>query len=83
MPAAGRDAHRWRRHRTFHVDGSTFSMPDTSALRAAFGAVSGQAKGCGFPVAQAQGPPGMDVPLGVRRDAGVGRRPQVGKGDTH
>jgi len=51
MPHAGRDAHRWRGHRTFHVDGSTFSMPDTPGLRAAFGAASGQAEGCGFPVA--------------------------------
>jgi hypothetical protein len=44
-------SHLWRGHRTFHIDGSTFSMPDTRELRAAFGTPSGQAKGCGFPTA--------------------------------
>lgn len=43
--------HRWHEHRTFHVDGSTFSMPDTPGLRKAFGTPSGQKQGCGFPVA--------------------------------
>ena len=42
---------RWRGHRTFLVDGSSFSMPDTPALRAHFGQPGNQAKGCGFPVA--------------------------------
>lgn len=42
---------RWRGHRTWAVDGSSFSMPDTPALRAHFGQPSGQADGCGFPVA--------------------------------
>jgi hypothetical protein len=42
----------WRGHRTFLVDGSSFSMPDTPELRAHFG-VSGRAKpGCSFPVAR-------------------------------
>ena len=41
----------WRGHRTFLIDGSTFSMPDTPELRKAFGTPSGQAPGCGFPVA--------------------------------
>jgi hypothetical protein len=43
--------HLWNGHRTFHVDGSSFSMPDTPGLRKAFGVPSGQAKGCGFPAA--------------------------------
>ncbi len=43
--------HLWRGHRTFHVDGSTFSMPDTPELRKAFGMPHGPAPGCGFPVA--------------------------------
>ena len=47
----GEEAHRWRGHRTFHIDGSTFSMPDTPELQKAFGQPSGQKKGCGFPVA--------------------------------
>ena len=52
LPATWREQHLWLgRHRVFHVDGSTFSMPDTPELRRAFGMPSGQAKGCGFPVA--------------------------------
>jgi Transposase DDE domain len=39
------------RHRVFHVDGSTFSMPDTAELRQAFGLPSGPEPGCGFPTA--------------------------------
>jgi hypothetical protein len=42
---------RWRGHRTFHVDGTGFSMPDTPALQEFFGQPGMQAKGCGFPVA--------------------------------
>jgi hypothetical protein len=39
------------RHRTFLVDGSSFSMPDTPALQAKFGQPGNQKPGCGFPVA--------------------------------
>src|SRR4051794_6886693 len=42
---------RWRGHRTFLADGSSFSMPDTPALQAHFGQPGNQAKGCGFPMA--------------------------------
>src|SRR5262249_28681482 len=42
---------RWHGHRTFLVDGSSFSMPDTPALQAAFGQPGNQQKGCGFPMA--------------------------------
>jgi len=46
------DTHgRWHGHRTFHVDGSSFSMPDTPELQAAFGQPGNQKPGCGFPVA--------------------------------
>ncbi|MFO0948723.1 MAG: transposase [Planctomycetota bacterium] len=38
-------------HRTFLVDGSSFSMSDTSELRGYFGQPSEQKSGCGFPVA--------------------------------
>lgn len=41
----------WHGHRVFHVDGSSFSMPDTPDLQNAFGQPGGQAPGCGFPVA--------------------------------
>ena len=52
LPRTREGRHLWRgRHRTFHVDGSTFSMPDTKGLRKAFGQPGGQAAGCGFPVA--------------------------------
>ena len=44
-------AGRWLGHRTFLIDGSAFSMPDTPALQAHFGQPGNQAKGCGFPVA--------------------------------
>jgi Transposase DDE domain len=42
---------RWRGHRVFGVDGSSFSMPDSAELRAAFGYPPGPADGCGFPTA--------------------------------
>jgi hypothetical protein len=38
-------------HRVFLLDGSAFSMPDTPELQKRFGQPSGQAEGCGFPVA--------------------------------
>jgi hypothetical protein len=38
-------------HRTWIVDGSGFSMPDTPVLQARFGQPGGQKPGCGFPVA--------------------------------
>jgi hypothetical protein len=44
--------HLWLgRHRVFHIDGSTFSMPDTPELRQVFGLPHGPKKGCGFPMA--------------------------------
>jgi hypothetical protein len=44
-------AARWRGHRVFFLDGSSFSMPDTPELREEFGCPGGQAEGCGFPTA--------------------------------
>jgi hypothetical protein len=53
---AGRRAtasgHRWFGHRVWVMDGSSFSMPDTPELQAAFGQPTGQEAGCGFPVAK-------------------------------
>lgn len=43
---------RWLGHRVWIIDGSSFSMPDTPALQAAFGQPGGQRPGCGFPVAR-------------------------------
>jgi hypothetical protein len=43
---------RWYGHRTFFVDGSGCSMPDTPVLQAEFGQPSEQRPGCGFPVAR-------------------------------
>lgn len=40
---------RWRGHRVFHLDGSSFSMPDTPELAAHFHYPTGQRDGCGFP----------------------------------
>ena len=42
----------WRGHRTFLVDGSAFSMPDTPELQERFGQPGAQKPGCGFPVAK-------------------------------
>jgi hypothetical protein len=42
----------WCGHRVWLLDGSSFSMPDTPELQAAFGQPGGQKKGCGFPVAK-------------------------------
>jgi hypothetical protein len=46
---------RWLGHRTFLLDGSSFSRSDTPELQAHFGQPSNQAKGCGFPVAHILG----------------------------
>ena len=46
---------RWHGHRTFLVDGSGCSMPDTPALQEAFGQSTEQRPGCGFPVAHLLG----------------------------
>lgn len=43
---------RWHGHRTFLIDGSSFSMPDTPELRRHFGQPGNQESGCGFPVAK-------------------------------
>jgi Transposase DDE domain len=44
------DDGRWHGHRTFLVDGSGVSMPDTQALQKEFGQPGAQKPGCGFPV---------------------------------
>jgi hypothetical protein len=44
--------HLWCGRRVWMVDGSSCSMPDTPSLQKAFGQPSGQAPGCGFPVAK-------------------------------
>jgi hypothetical protein len=51
-PLVGGEDGRWRGLRTFFIDGSGVSMPDTPALQAAFGQPTNQAPGCGFPVAR-------------------------------
>lgn len=45
------DEGRWKGHRVWLKDGSTFSMPDTPELQAYFGQPGGQKPGCGFPMA--------------------------------
>jgi hypothetical protein len=42
---------RWRGHRTWLVDGSSFSTPDVPQLQQHFGQPTHQKPGCGFPVA--------------------------------
>jgi hypothetical protein len=45
------DEGRWFGHRTFWVDGSSCSMPDTPTLQDHFGQAGKQLPGCGCPVA--------------------------------
>jgi hypothetical protein len=45
------DSARWHGHRTWTLDGSSFSMPDTPVLQTHFGQPTNQGQGCGFPVA--------------------------------
>ena len=45
------DEGRWFGHRTFIMDGSSCSMPDTPELQQDFGQPGNQRPGCGFPVA--------------------------------
>ena len=47
------DEWRWQGHRTFLVDGTTFSMPDTSENQAEYPQASSQAEGLGFPIVRA------------------------------
>jgi Transposase DDE domain len=49
------DEGRWHGHRTFLVDGSGCSMPDTPALQGVFGQSTEQRPGCGFLVARLLG----------------------------
>ena len=51
LPRTLEPEHRWRGHRVFHVDGTTFSMPDTPQLQRVFGQPAGHREGCGFPAA--------------------------------
>ncbi len=46
-----RDDGLWHGHRTYLLDGSSFSMADTAELRKHFGQPGAQKPGCGFPVA--------------------------------
>jgi hypothetical protein len=51
VPLRTDTAARWHGHRTWLVDGSACSMPDTPALQKHFGQPGEQRPGCGFPVA--------------------------------
>ena len=55
LPLTRQAERLWRGgpHRTWLIDGSTFSMPDTPALQKAFGTIVGQQHqpGCTFPIA--------------------------------
>jgi hypothetical protein len=44
-------ARLWKGHRLWHMDGTSFSMPDTPELQERFGQSGQQKKGCGFPTA--------------------------------
>jgi Transposase DDE domain len=55
VPRSALDDGRWQGHRTFLVDGSGCSRPDTPALQDAFGQPTAQRPGCGVPVARLLG----------------------------
>jgi hypothetical protein len=63
VPSTVSEAGRWHGHRTFVVDGSGGSMPDTQVLQAEFGQPSEPRPGGGCPV----------VRLWARFHAGTGR----------
>ena len=50
--SAALEDRRWHGHRTFFVDGSGCSMPDTPVLQEEFGQPGEQQPSCGFPVAR-------------------------------
>ena len=52
VDAEGPPEWRWLGHRVLDVDGSTLTMPDTPANQAEYPQVSGQKRGCGFPIAR-------------------------------
>jgi len=45
VPHLSREQRLWHGRRTFHIDGSTFSMPDTPQLQKALGMPSGTKPG--------------------------------------
>lgn len=51
LTAESEEDGRWHGHRTWIMDGTSFSMPDTPELQEHFGQPGAQKKGCGFPVA--------------------------------
>lgn len=51
LRAASHAQAHWLGHRTWLVDGSSCSMPDTPSLQKRFGQPTEQKPGCGFPVA--------------------------------
>jgi len=60
----------WRGHRTWLIDGSSFSMPDTPQLREHFGQAEGRRPGCGFPIAHLLAL--FDLGTGMLRDVIAG-----------
>lgn len=86
------DTARWLGHRVFHVDGSSFSMPDTLALQEHFGQSGTQRPGCGFPTAhwlvETHAATGMitkmlAAPLRTHEMSGVAQlHPELGAGDV-
>lgn len=85
-------AKTWCGHRTWLIDGSSCSMPDTPELQQAFGQSGGQKPGCGFPTAHLltlfHGATGIlqklvPAPLRTHDMAGVGSmHPELRVGDV-
>ena len=62
----------WRGHRTWFVDGTGVSMPDTPDRTRAFGYAVNQRRGCGFPVANADGGAKVQRSAEQKCSAGLG-----------
>lgn len=85
-------AENWCGHRTWLIDGSSCSMPDTPELQQAFGQSGAQKPGCGFPTAHLlalfHGATGilqkvLLAPLRTHDMAGVSRlHPELSPGDV-
>jgi len=62
---------RWLSRRVLDVDGSTITMPDTPANQAEYPQVSGQRRGCGFPIARIVVV--FSLAIGTVLDAAIGK----------
>lgn len=77
LDADTRESSLWKKRRVYMFDGSTVTMPDTSANQQAYPQVYNQASGAGFPIARIAAiislSCGAIIDLGICRYAGKGQ----------